>query len=243
MTVDVNLGILISAMGTALGAVPALLLSNLSHRFKDNLLAYSTGIMVAASTYALIPATLKLSNMLVLTLGILLGTLTLTLLELLLPHVEADHRNHPSHQANPLLLITAMAIHNIPEGLSVGVSYASQFEELGSLVAFSIGLQNLPEGFLVCLFLVANRVSRAKAFLYTAFTGVIELISSLAGLQLTDQYLGLVPYGLAFAAGAMLFVVYKELIPESHGDGNERSATFAFVLGLLTMIFITDLSL
>jgi ZIP family zinc transporter len=224
---------LISALGTALGAVPALLFSNLSHRFKDNLLAYSAGIMVAASTYALIPATLKLSNMLVLTLGILLGTLTLTLLEVLLPHVEADHRNHSSHQANPLLLIAAM----------VGVSYASHFEDLGSLVAFSIGLQNIPEGFLVCLFLVANRVSRVKAFMYTAFTGGIEFISSIAGLQLTDQYLGLVPYGLAFAAGAMLFVVYKELIPESHGDGNERSATFAFVLGLLTMIFITDLSL
>lgn len=243
ITVDVNLGILISALGTALGAVPALLLSDLSHRFKDNLLAYSAGIMVAASTYALIPATLKLSNMLVLTLGILLGTLTLTLLEVLLPHVEVDHRNHSTHQANPLLLIAAMAIHNIPEGLSVGVSYASQYEDLGSLVAFSIGLQNIPEGFLVCLFLMANGIPRLKAFMYTAFTGAFEYVSSLAGLQLTDQHLGLVPYGLAFAAGAMLFVVYKELIPESHGDGNERTATFAFVLGLLTMIFLTNLSL
>ncbi|MBT2738700.1 ZIP family metal transporter [Bacillus sp. ISL-7] len=240
---EINLGIFISALGTVLGAVPALLLSNVSHRVKDNLLAYSAGIMVAASTYALIPSTLKLSNMFVLTIGILLGTVTLTLLEITLPHVEVDHRSHPSQQASPLLLIATMAIHNIPEGISVGVSYASHYEDLGSLVSFSIGLQNIPEGFLVCMFLVANQIPKPSAFLYTAFTGAIELFSSFIGLQLTDQYLDVVPYGLAFAAGAILFVVYKELIPESHGDGNERSATFSFVIGLLTMIFITDLSM
>lgn len=239
---EAHLGIYISALCTALGALPALLLNNVSHRLKDNLLAYSAGIMVAASTYALIPSTLKLSNMFVLTVGILLGTLTLTLLETYLPHVELEHANHPGQQANPLLLIAAMAIHNIPEGISVGVSYSSHYEELGSLVSFSIGLQNVPEGFLVCLFLITNRVSKLKAFLYTAFTGAIEFVSSLIGLQLTDQFLGVVPYGLAFAAGAMLFVVYKELIPESHGDGNEKSATFSFVIGLLTMIIITDMS-
>ncbi|PLR78499.1 ZIP family metal transporter [Bacillus sp. V3-13] len=180
--------------------------------------------------------------MFVLTFGILLGIVALTFLEMSLPHIEVDHTPHSSQQARPLLLIAAMAIHNIPEGISVGVSYASQYDGLGSLVSFSIGLQNIPEGFLVCLFLVANQIPKLAAFLYTAFTGAIELVSSFIGLQLTDQYLNDVPYGLAFAAGAMLFVVYKELIPESHGDGNERSATFSFVIGLLTMIFITDWS-
>ncbi|SMQ86841.1 zinc transporter, ZIP family [Bacillus sp. OV166] len=238
-----NLGIIMSALCTAVGAVPALLLNNVSHRVKDNLLAYSAGIMVAASTYALIPSTLKLSNMFVLTLGILLGTAMLTILEIILPHEEVDHSTHGSGQARPLLLIAAMAIHNIPEGLSVGVSYASKYEGLGSLVSFSIGLQNIPEGFLVCLFLVSNRIPKVQAFLYTAFTGAIEFVSAFLGINLTDQFLNIVPYGLAFAAGAMLFVVYKELIPESHGDGNERSATFSFVMGLLTMIFIIELSI
>lgn len=239
----VNLEIIISALCTAAGALPALILSKVSHRLKDNLLAYSAGIMVAASTYALIPSTLKLSNMFVLTIGILLGTTTLTLLEISIPHVEVNHTSHGSRKARPLLLIAAMAIHNIPEGLSVGISYASHYQDLGALVSFSIGLQNIPEGFLVCLYLVANRIGRIEAFLYTAFTGAIEFVAAFIGLQLTDQYLTIVPYGLAFAAGAMLFVVYKELIPESHGDGNERSATFSFVIGLLTMIFFTDLSL
>ncbi|SDN26220.1 zinc transporter, ZIP family [Fictibacillus solisalsi] len=239
---EINLGIYISALGTVLGALPALLIRNVSHRVKDNLLAYSAGIMVAASAYALIPSTLKLSNMFVLTVGILVGTAVLTLLEIVLPHQDAGH-GADSAQIRPLLIIAAMAIHNIPEGISVGVSYASQFAELGSLVSFSIGLQNIPEGFLVCLFLVTNRIPRLQAFLYTAFTGLIECVSSLIGLQLSDAFLGIVPYGLAFAAGAMLFVVYKELIPESHGDGNERSATFSFVIGLISMIYLTNLSL
>ena len=239
---EVNLGILISALGTILGAMPALLLSNVTHRIKDNLLAYSAGIMVAASTYALIPSTLKLSNMFVLVIGILLGTTTLTLLEISLPHLEMDHSVHSNQKTRPLLLIAAMAIHNIPEGMSVGISYASQLEDLGSLVSFSIGLQNIPEGFLVCLFLITNQIRKVQALLYTSFTAGIELVSSFIGLQLTGQHLDIIPYGLAFAAGSMLFVVYKELIPESHGDGNERSATFSFVFGLLTMIFITDVS-
>lgn len=240
---EIYVGIIVSAFGTILGAFPALLLSNASHRVKDNLLAFSAGIMVSASTYALIPSTLKLSNMFVLTIGILLGTVTLTFLEASLPHIELEHMNHSSYKARPLLLIAAMAIHNIPEGFSVGISYASQYEDLGSLVSFSIGLQNIPEGFLVCLFLVANHVPKLMALLYTAITGFIELFASFIGLQLTDSYMPLIPYGLAFAAGAMLFVVYKELIPESHGDGNERSATFCFVIGLLTMIFLTELSM
>ncbi|MBM7651340.1 ZIP family zinc transporter [Neobacillus cucumis] len=237
----VNLGILISALGTTLGAVPALLLSNVTHRIKDNLLAYSAGIMVAASTYGLIPSTLKLSNMIVLVIGILLGTTTLTLLEISLPHLEIDHSVHANQKTNPFLLIAAMAIHNIPEGMSVGISYASHLEDLGSLVSFSIGIQNIPEGFLVCLFLITNQIPKVQALLYTVFTAGIELVSSFIGLQLNNQ-LDIIPYGLAFAAGSMLFVVYKELIPESHGDGNERSATFSFVIGLLTMIFITEVS-
>ncbi|MDN4525051.1 ZIP family metal transporter [Fictibacillus sp. NE201] len=241
--VEINLGIFLSALGTVFGAIPALLIRNVSHRVKDNLLAYSAGIMVAASAYALIPSTLKLSNMFVLTFGILVGTAVLTLLEIFLPHQDAGHGADSSSHIRPLLIIAAMAIHNIPEGISVGVSYASQFSELGSLVSFSIGLQNIPEGFLVCLFLVTNKIPRLQAFLYTAFTGVIELVSSLIGLQLSDAFFGIVPYGLAFAAGAMLFVVYKELIPESHGDGNERSATFSFVIGLISMIYLTNLSL
>ncbi|UJF33912.1 ZIP family metal transporter [Paenibacillus hexagrammi] len=132
-----------------------------------------------------------------------------------------------------------MSIHNLPEGLSVGVSYAMSQHDLGPLVSLAIGLQNVPEGLLIALYLTTNQVSKFRAFLYTGLTGVVELLSAFIGLRFTGTFTGLVPYGLAFAAGAMLFVVYKELIPESHGDGNEVPATFSFILGLISMIGLT----
>jgi len=107
---------------------------------------------------------------------------------------------------------------------------------LGGLIAFAIGLQNAPEGFLVALFLINQKVSKPKAFLLATLTGSVEIVSAILGYYLTGVVEGLVPYGLSFAAGAMLFIVYKELIPESHGDGHARSATFSFILGLLVMI-------
>ena len=135
-----------------------------------------------------------------------------------------------------LLILSAITLHNIPEGLSVGVSYSSEQTGLGGLVAFAIGLQNAPEGFLVALFLINQQVSRLKAFLLATMTGAVEIVSALIGYYLTSIVGGLVPYGLSFAAGAMLYIVYKELIPESHGDGHARSATFSFIIGLLVMI-------
>ncbi len=230
-----------SSLATALGALPAMLLSNVTHRARDVLLAFTAGIMVAASTYGLIPSALKISNLLVLCCGILLGTVVLTMLEKFLPHIEMDHA-HSTSSLDPasMMFVTAMTLHNLPEGLSVGVSFASHYENLGNLVAFVIGLQNVPEGFLTALFLITRGVGRGKALVYAIFTGVIELGSCLLGYQFTSRLSFLVPYGLAFAAGAMLFVVYKELIPESHGDGHERPATFSFIMGLLTMICLTD---
>ncbi|WP_168118954.1 ZIP family metal transporter [Paenibacillus sp. HB172176] len=235
------LGAAASSAATALGAVPILFLRRMSHRGKDVLLAFTAGIMVAASTYGLIPSALKLSNLAVLVIGIILGTAVLTLLETYLPHADLEHakENDAQDRSRAMLFLVAMAIHNLPEGLSVGVSYASDPDRLGPLVSLAMGLQNVPEGFLIGLFLLSSRMSRGKAFLYASMTGGVELISALCGLQFAAEFSFLVPYGLAFAAGAMLFVVYKELIPESHGDGNELSATISFIAGLLAMIGLT----
>lgn len=141
-----------------------------------------------------------------------------------------------------MLIIAAITLHNIPEGLSVGVSYATTAEaNTGNLIAFAIGLQNAPEGFLVALFLVNQKIEKSKAFVVATLTGAIEIVTSLLGFYLTSYVASLVPYGLAFAAGAMLFIIYKELIPESHGDGNERTSTYSFIFGLLFMILLIDL--
>jgi len=235
-------GSLVTALCTLLGALPAMLFTKVTHRGRDILLAFTAGIMVAASTYGLIPSALKLSNLVTLTIGILLGTAVLTLMEWLVPHKDPGHaelKSGSASAASPMLFLSAMALHNLPEGLSVGVGFGSMSPDLGTIVALSIGLQNVPEGFLIALFLIAHRMNKWIALLLAGVTGFLELLFCWIGYAFTGSFAAVVPYGLAFAAGAMLFVVYKELIPESHGDGHERAATFSFILGLLVMIGIT----
>ena len=235
-------GSVLSALATGFGALPVLFWSQVTHRFRDILLALTAGIMVAASTFSLIPQALELSNLTVLTIGITLGTLTLLVLERFVPHVDLDHtRILKGIDAKATLVIAAITLHNLPEGLSVGVSYASDDTGLGGLIAFAIGLQNAPEGLLVALFLIHQKMNRLKAFFIATLTGAVEIVTAMIGYVLTSYVENLVPYGLSFAAGAMLFIVYKELIPESHGDGHARSATLSFIAGLLIMIYLTQI--
>lgn len=241
---DVFIGSFISAMSTGLGAIPILFMKRVTHRLRDILPAYAAGIMTSASVFNLIPESLNQSNFLVLSLGVLLGAVVLLVLEMYIPHVDLEDPTQPQIfqlESKAFMIIAAITLHNLPEGLSVGVSYASENESLGNLIALSIGLQNAPEGFLVALFLVHQNIGRFKALGIATLTGAVEIITSLIGYYLSSFVAGLVPYGLAFAAGAMMFIVYKELIPESHGDGNQRVATISFILGLLTMIGLTVL--
>jgi len=192
--------------------------------------------------FSLIPEAIAVSGLLPFVIGILLGTLTLLILERFVPHVDLENTSKRFKiEGKALLIIAAITLHNLPEGLSVGVSYASDNANLGGLIAFSIGLQNFPEGFLVALYLVNQNINRFIALLIATLTGTVEIITGLAGFALSAHVQNLVPYGLSFAAGAMMFIVYKELIPESHGDGHQRSATLSFIVGLVAMICLTKL--
>lgn len=234
-------GSILSALSTGLGALIILFVSNtMTHRFKDILLAFTAGIMMAASMLGLIPEALAQGGYIPLCIGIYFGVVTLTALEQSIPHIDLGHTSkNIAFDQKAMLIIAAITLHNIPEGLSVGVSYASSIkDDTGNLIAFAIGLQNAPEGFLVALFLLNQQISKFKAFIVATLTGSIEIVTALIGYYLTSYVENLVPYGLAFAAGAMLFIIYKELIPESHGDGNERAATHSFIIGLLVMILL-----
>lgn len=235
------INILISSFCTSMGAMAVLMIKDVSHKGKDILLAYTAGIMVSASAYGLIPSAIKLSNITVLVIGILIGTIVLTILESCLPHIDLNHSENTLPNPNVSLFLVAMSIHNLPEGLSVGISNITHTQELGPMVTFAIGLQNIPEGFLVALFLFTQGMNRFKAILFSTMTGLIEFSSGIIGILFGQSFEGIVPYALAFAAGSMLFVVYKELIPESHGDGNERASTFAFIIGFITMVCLTNL--
>ncbi|MDZ5470543.1 ZIP family metal transporter [Bacillus sp. 31A1R] len=243
---EVVIGSVLSAMSTGLGAAIILFMHrSITHRWRDILLAFTAGIMMAASTMGLIPEALSISGFVPVMIGVFLGVFTLTLLEKNIPHIDLEHTSQKydiEFDQKAMLIIAAITLHNIPEGLSVGVSYASGTETgTGNLIAFAIGLQNAPEGFLVALFLVNQKIGKWKAFIVATLTGAIEIVTALLGYYLTSYVAVLVPYGLAFAAGAMLFIIYKELIPESHGDGNETTSTYAFIIGLLFMVLLIEM--
>ncbi|QFT88522.1 Zinc transporter ZupT [Bacillus sp. THAF10] len=240
---EAMIGSALAALSTGVGALPILFLKNtLTHRWRDTLLALTAGIMMAAATLSLIPESLSYGGFLPLSVGLLLGVITLTVLEKSIPHIDLEHtRSGIAFDKKAMLIVAAITLHNIPEGLSVGVSYASDALETGKLIAFAIGLQNAPEGFLVALFLMNQKISKGKAFVVATLTGAIEIPMAMLGFYLTSIVSSLVPYGLAFAAGAMLYIIYKELIPESHGDGHETSSTYAFIIGMLFMVLLIQI--
>ncbi len=172
----------LSAMATGLGALPILFFKKASHRWRDILLAFTAGVMVTAATFELIPEALQIGGLGNVVLGISLGVITLTILERTIPHLDLDHgTKNMNYDRKAVLVITAIILHNLPEGLSVGVSYGSGVEGLGPFIAFAIGLQNAPEGFLVALYLIQQQVRRLKAFMIASFTGAVEVITAIIG--------------------------------------------------------------
>ncbi|WP_310551473.1 ZIP family metal transporter [Paenibacillus glufosinatiresistens] len=234
------LGSFLSAMATVLGAAPMLLVRTLSEKWKDILVAFTAGIMVSASTFGLMPQALKESGAIALTLGLVTGVLLLDVIERTVPHMDVENKpGSAGVDAKALLVLIALFIHNIPEGLSTGFSYASEQASLGPMVAIAIGAQNMPEGLILAVFLINSKVSRRRTLKFVTVTGLMEMVSAAVGYFLANSIRNVVGYGLAFAAGAMLFIVYKELIPESHGHGYERPSTYSFIAGLLALVYIT----
>jgi ZIP family zinc transporter len=234
------LGSFISAMATVLGAIPLLFVKSLSEKWKDILIAFTAGIMVSASTFGLMPQALKESGLAALTIGLLIGIVALDIIEKNIPHIDVENdKGISSFDSKSLLVIIALFIHNIPEGLSTGFSYASQNTGLGPMVAIAIGAQNMPEGLVLAVFLTNSKVSKLNILLLVTLTGLMEVVSAIIGYFTASYIQVLIGYGLAFASGAMLFIVYKELIPETHGHGYERQATYSFIFGLLVMVYIS----
>jgi zinc transporter, ZIP family len=202
------LGIFISAMATGLGALPILFLNKITPRLKGTLLGYASGVMIAATTFSLIPEALHMSNLYVLSFGLLLGIFVLSMIDSKTANMDLKNsRIATGIDRKTLIVIVAVTLHNLPEGLSVGVSYGAGQEGLGMIIALAIGLQNAPEGFLIAIYLLHQNVSKLKALLIATMTGAVEIVTGLAGYFLASYVQGIVSYGLSFAAGAMLFVI------------------------------------
>ncbi len=234
---------LVAGLATGAGAIPVLFTKQISDRLLDVMLGFSGGVMLAATSFSLIVPAIDLSGPLVAVFGLVLGALALHLVDRFVPHFHQflGAEGPSSKLPRVWLFILAITIHNFPEGLAVGVSFGSGETATGLAIAMAIGLQNMPEGLAVALPLVREGYSRGKSLLYGTLTGLVEPVGGLLGVVLVSVFQPILPWGLAFAAGAMLFVVSDEMIPESHRKGFAREATFGLIGGFVVMMFLDTL--
>ena len=247
--------LLIPFAGTVIGAATVLFIGERSaDKIRNILLGFASGVMVAASVWSLlIPAMNESSDMgnfawVPATVGFLLGVLFMLLLDTVTPHLHLDS-NDPEGPKSKLgrssMLVLAVTLHNIPEGMAVGVVAAGALTgevgmSLAGAFALAIGLaiQNVPEGAIISLPLRSAGNSRGRAFGYGALSGLVEPIAAILTILFIEHLLGLFPYMLAFAAGAMIYVVVEELIPESHEGNHSNIPTIAFAIGFALMMVL-----
>ena len=183
------------------------------------------------------------SGLLVVIPGIFVGALCLNLIDKLVPHLHklsgADQESHPggTEKLNKVLLfVTAIAIHNLPEGIAAGVSFGSGDATQALLIAGGIALQNIPEGMVIIGPMLAAGMKPSKTFLCAMATGAIEVLGTLLGFFAVSLSSAILPFALAFAGGTMLYVISDEMIPETHAHGSERGATYSLLVGVCLML-------
>jgi ZIP family zinc transporter len=245
---------LLAGLATAVGALPILLLSRISDRLRDGMLGFGAGVMLAASCFSLIIPGVdaaqaltgsKTQAALIVAAGIGLGALFLIAAHRYIPHehfVKGPEGVSAAKLKQIWLFIGAITLHNFPEGLAVGVGFGGGNLADGAALALGIGLQNMPEGLVVALALLATGYSRARAFAVALVSGLVEPIGGAFGSGVVTLAQPFLPWALAFAAGAMLFVVSHEIIPESHRNGHESRATAGVLAGFAIMM-VLDIAL
>jgi ZIP family zinc transporter len=254
MNTQIALGVLIPFLGTTLGsALVFLLKKQLSVRVQKSLTGFAAGVMVAASFWSLLQPALESSeNMGKLSfvpaaVGFLIGVGFLLFLDIVTPHMHLDHQDEGpiSGLKRTTKLILAVTLHNIPEGMAVGVVYAGfrsgnvGVTGAGALaLALGIALQNFPEGAIVSMPLRAEGMSKGMTFLYGVLSGVVEPIAAAITIVAAGAVVPVMPYLLAFAAGAMMYVVVEELIPEMSEGKHSNWGTIAFSLGFVLMMVL-----
>ena len=232
---------------TGLGGLALLILGDPSQALLDRLLGFTAGVMLAATAFSLLVPALDRGGVAEVLVGFALGSGFIAALDARIPHAHARFREHGRPAAEEYearsrarLLLTALTIHNIPEGMAVGLAFAAGGTELGIPLALAIGIQNIPEGFAAAAPLLAAGTSRRSAALVAAATGAVEPPAALAAFAAFELAGSLLAAGLGFAAGAMLYVIVDELIPESHARGNELGASVALLAGFMLMLALDN---
>ncbi len=246
--------VLLTALGvggaTVIGSVLGFVFKKISHKFSDIVLAFAAGVMLSAAVLGLIMPSLEYGGkygLIITVVGIFVGALCLNLIDKLVPHlhklVGADIEPHNNANLSKVLLfVTAIAIHNLPEGIAAGVGFGSGDTTQALIIAGGIALQNIPEGMVIIGPMLAAGVTPRKTFVCAMITGLVEVFGTLIGYFAVSIASAILPFALAFAGGTMLYVISDEMIPETHAHGNERGATYAILVGFCVML-ITDVLL
>jgi ZIP family zinc transporter len=241
---------------TAFGAAAVFLTKEINRKFLDVMLGFAAGVMLAAIYWSMLAPAMKIATTrhlapwLPATIGFLVGGVFLRGIDRILPHLQLGFpmekaEGIKTHWHRSTLLILAMTLHNIPEGLAIGIAFgaiavSSSIATLHSAIALAIGIgiQDIPEGLAVSVPLRRDKISRLKSFWYGQLSGIVEPIASLIGALTVILAQSILPYTLAFAAGAMFFIVVEEIIPESQRGGNAALATMGTIVGFVVMMIL-----
>ena len=242
--------VLLTALGvggaTVFGTALGFLFKNISHKFSDIILSFAAGVMLAAAVMGLILPSLEYGGtygIFYTVAGVFAGALCVNLFDKLVPHLHrlsgVDQEAHPAdtQKLNKVLLfVTAIAIHNLPEGIAAGVGFGSGNNAEALTVAGGIALQNVPEGMVIVGPMLAAGMKPSRTFIIAAATGIVEVLGTLLGYFAVTLSAAILPFVLAFAGGTMLYVISDEMIPETHAHGSERGATYALLVGFCLML-------
>ena len=255
---DTFLGIIIPFIGTTVGSAAVFLMKkDLNTKVEKILLGFASGVMVAASVWSLLIPSIEMTEnngnigWIPASVGFIIGIAFLMIVENIISKLNLDNekKEHKKNLKKTCVMIIAVTLHNIPEGLAVGVCFAGAIAQNSGMtiagaiaLAIGIGIQNMPEGAIISMPLKTQGFSKPKSFLYGVLSGIVEPISAVITLLITNSVEIVLPYLLSFAAGAMIYVVIEELIPESKTEKKLSVGTIGFTVGFLIMM-IMDVAL
>lgn len=242
----IAIGLIFPGLMTALGAVPVFFTKNVSQKLLDVMLGFAAGIMLSATCFSLVMPSIEYGGgdfkaVMITSAGIILGAFIIDMIDKFSPHehlIDKRREGVSSSLSQIWLFIIAITIHNFPEGMATGVGFGTENIGDGLALALGIGIQNMPEGLAVALSLVREKYSVRYAFIVAAITGLVEPVGAVLGFGLVNIFKPVLPVVLASAAGAMLFVICDEIIPETHSKGYEREATYGIIFGFVIMMVL-----
>jgi ZIP family zinc transporter len=234
---------LIAGMATGVGALPVFIAGRISHRIYDASVGLAAGVMFGASVFTLILPGMEHGTMVEVMAGIGIGGGFLLLANKYIPHVHMHFSDSDGglsdYKRKALLVASSITLHNFPEGLAIGIAFGSGMDGVGLALGIAIGVQNIPDGFAMAIPADKADVSKLRNIAYTTMSGGIpEPVAAVVGFGLVQLSKQLFPVAAGFAAGAMMTVIFREMIPSSHGHGYSDTSTITFIAGFILMMFI-----